>query len=162
MRNLLNAESIASSRIFPETPWRERIERAAGAVFAKLPSRRIAAVSSRAARYGDLTAVIGLSGAIFGSLSVRCSWAAAGNFARGMLGVPEPTKEQIQITLGELAHRIARTMGKEAAGPARECLIEAPIVFGHASADGDPLAKSCLVAFEFQGFPVWIRFSIYD
>lgn len=162
MRHVLDAELIDGGRTWRENPWPNRLERAAGAVFAALRTGRVAPVPLPAGRYGDLTATVSLTGAICGSLALCCCSAAAGNLAVLMLGVPQPTGEQIQISLGELAYRIARTIGHEAAGPAGQCLIGPPVIAGNADDGGDPLAESDLIAFEFQGFPVWIRLSRYD
>ncbi|HVB34006.1 MAG TPA: chemotaxis protein CheX [Patescibacteria group bacterium] len=161
MKKILDAEIVVSPPAQPETSWPGRIEKAAVAVFAGLLPGKITAASAHADRYGDLTAEVGLAGAISGSLSMCCSSAAGMNIASRMLGVPQPSEEQIRAGLGELAHRIARTIRKEAAGPSSECQLSPPIIASNDDDACNPLAENYLIVFEFQGFPIWIRFSLY-
>lgn len=159
MRKGLTAGRTVYSVVVSKPAWPERVEKAAKSAFAGLVGGQIAAASTLAGRCGDLTAVIGLTGAICAQLSLCCSSAAARHIAIRMFGLPAPSEEQIRVGLGELAHRIARKIYNQAADPSCERLLTPPVIVGEVDAECSSTQEGYLVVFEFQGFPVWIRLS---
>lgn len=162
MKKTLQAKPSIPRLVRPGPLWPKRLEMAARVVFDGFPEGKLATASAPGSACGDLTAVIGLTGAIEGSLRVCCSSATARSIAGLLLGVPEPSEEQIHISMGEVAHRIARTIQKDIASPARECLLAPPMIVSLEDDECELPGESYLVAYEFLDSPVWIRLNLCD
>ncbi len=112
----------------------------------------------------DFTALVGLSGALEGSLRVRCPAAAAylmGSCLAGMF--LDPQDELLMDALGEVANMVAGNFKSKIPGLADACHVSAPTVlqgpeFTMASMARGEILESCFV---FHGSPFWVSLDLW-
>ena len=160
MKCSLNIEPSLALGGTTEEEWPERLETAAAEVLAEFSGGPAPANNEESC--GEVGATVGLAGSAWGTLSVSCSPAVARRLACRMLGLPRPSEEQISFALGEIACRVARRIRARYIRPAEECLLSPPSIVTANEGEDEWWGnrESHLGAVGFEGFPVWVRFSL--
>jgi len=114
----------------------------------------------------DVTAMVGLAGALCGVLSIRCNTSSAVGIASKMLGEPAQSVECVEQqldALGEICNMVAGNFKARIEGLQEKCMLSVPTVITgqdyalHSLADSDRLEVTLL----FQGRPILLRLEIH-
>jgi chemotaxis protein CheX len=112
----------------------------------------------------DFTALVGLSGALEGSLRVRCQSVAAYLMGSRLVGMPlDPQDALVVDALGEIANMVAGNFKSKIPGLADACRLSVPTVFQGqeftmASMARGEVLESC---FLFHGSPFWVSLDLW-
>lgn len=111
---------------------------------------------------GGLTAVVGLAGALCGTVTVGCTADTASRIAQGMLGESSVSAEQLADALGEMCNLIAGNFKNKLSGTDELCMLSVPSVISgreyrfHSLAEG----SSTHTTVGFEGAPIAIRLHL--
>jgi chemotaxis protein CheX len=148
----------------PGITWGRLLANATQEVFEQMLGATVApAVSEELAPVMDFTGLVGLSGALCGSLSVRCSAEAASLMTARMLGMEvEPFDEFVVDTIGEICNMVAGNFKSKIAGLADACLLSVPTVFRGAEYQLRSLTSGELVeaCFLYEDMPFWVTLDL--
>jgi chemotaxis protein CheX len=112
----------------------------------------------------DFTALVGLSGALEGSLRVRCQAVAAYLMGSRLTGMPlEPQDELVVDALGEIANMVAGNFKSKIPGLADACHLSVPTVFQGQEFTMDSMARGEILesCFLFHGSPFWVSLDLW-
>lgn len=113
----------------------------------------------------DVTAMVGLAGAIVGVVAVRCSVATARQIASRMVGTEVgQTDAAARDALGEVCNMIAGLLKSKLPAIENLCLLSTPtIVMGH-DFSIYPLGKgpSVQIPFSFEGSRLWVSLDVQN
>ena len=142
--------------------WDTLIEDAASTVFETMLGTSLTPVKGNPPAEGDVTAMVGLAGALVGVLSVRCPLQTANILASKMLGVTTAEAESAaRDALGEIANVVAGTLVAKAPGLEDVCFLSTPtVITGHdfkVHSFGN--STTVEVPLEIEGSRVWFCFS---
>jgi chemotaxis protein CheX len=112
----------------------------------------------------DFTALVGLSGALEGSLRVRCQAVAAYLMGSRLVGMPlDPQDELIVDALGEIANMVAGNFKAKIPGLADACRLSVPTVFQGQEFTMASMARGEVLeaCFLFHGSPFWVSLDLW-
>jgi chemotaxis protein CheX len=142
--------------------WTPLLEVAAREVFELMLGCQLSVPASAEDATLDITAMVGLAGALSGVLSVRCNGKAAALMASKMLGVElDKVGPQMSDALGEVCNMVAGNFKNKIAGLAEGCMLSPPTVITgsdytlHSQADS-PIEVRLL----FENMPIIISLLI--
>ena len=113
----------------------------------------------------EVTAMVGLAGALCGVLSVRCDDKAAVLMTSKMLGVPlDKVGPEVSDALGEVCNMVAGNFKNKIAGLAEGCLLSPPTVVTGSDYSLHSLAESpgLEISLLFEGMPLLISLQIHS
>ena len=142
--------------------WPGLIEDAAQDVFGTMLGTLLVRAEDKGPPAGDVTAMIGLAGALVGVFSVRCSLPTANLLASKMLGVDGAEAEYAaRDALGEIANVVAGNLIHKAPGLNDVCFLSTPtVISGHDFVLYSPANSSIFeVPFDFEDSRIWLCFS---
>ena len=148
----------AAVRFDPD--WRSVLESSALEVFEMMAGARMGLNSKTDAEpSGELTAMVGMAGALCGIMTVRCSRETATKCASLMLGgdaVSNPST--VRDALGELCNMVAGNFKAKVANLADTCMLSVPTVISGEdySMDAAEPTERVTVGLLFEGEPVWV------
>jgi chemotaxis protein CheX len=142
--------------------WPGLIEDAAQEVFGTMLGTLLIRAHDKGPAEGEVTAMVGLAGALVGVFSVRCSLATANLLASKMLGVSAAEAEYAaRDALGEVANVVAGSLINKAPGLDEVCFLSTPtVISGHDFVLYSPANSNIFeVAFDFEDSRIWLCFS---
>ena len=140
--------------------WKSILECGALEVFEMMAGTRLNLNSDHNAEpSGELTAMVGLAGALCGIMTVRCSREAATKFASLMLdGDAVSNPSTVRDALGELCNMVAGNFKAKISNLADTCMLSVPTVISgedYSMETAEP-SDSATVGLLFESEPVWI------
>ena len=142
--------------------WPGLIEDAAQDVFGTMLGTLLIRADDKGPAAGEVTAMVGLAGALVGVFSVRCSLETANLLASKMLEVSHAEAQSAaRDALGEIANVVAGNLIHKAPGLDEACFLSTPTVIS----GRDFVLYSTLnsrifeVPFDFEGSRIWLCFS---
>lgn len=164
MSTLMNSESAMLVPLDPR--WKIILERASMEVFQMMAGTTLTPQSNLSGEpRGELTAMVGMAGALCGMTLVRCSEQAAARFTSLMLG-GEATLNltTIKDALGEICNMVAGNFKAKINSLADQCLLSVPTVISGGTYTLQALepAQEIHLGFAFEGAPVWVSLLIHS
>ena len=164
-REVMSADASVVARSRQED-WLPILELAVQEVFEIMLGGRLqTAVKSESSPHGELTAMVGLAGALRGIVTFCCGAQSANQIAARMLGPDIPYAEgQVWDAIGEICNMIAGNFKNKLTGLGGLCLLTVPaVVTGrayrfHSMAGTDSLEIVLL----FEGAPLVIRIDLHS
>ncbi len=113
---------------------------------------------------GEVTAMVGLAGALCGMTNIRCAKVTAARFAALMLGeaaAADPSSSG--DALGELCNMVAGNFKSKISTLADHCMLSVPTVItgGDYSVEASEPTELVLVPLLFEGQPLWVSLVIH-
>jgi len=161
------ADGAAHKREFalPEGGWEPLLRDAASEILEFMLGVEVSEVPESTPRNSaDMTAMVGLAGALSGVLSLRCPAAAAATLASKMLGIDiSPTDADTRDALGEVCNVIAGTLKAKVPGLDDACLLSTPTIVCGRDYSLFSISNSTPVstALQFEGQSVWITLDLH-
>ena len=145
--------------------WKTILECAAVEVFEMMvgvrPELNAASTGDPA---GEVTAMVGMAGALCGMTNIRCAKATATRCAALMLGKAGATDPSASgDALGELCNMVAGNFKSKISTLADHCMLSVPTVITGAdySVESSEPTEVVLVPLLFEGRPVWVSLVIH-
>jgi chemotaxis protein CheX len=113
---------------------------------------------------GEVTAMVGLAGALCGMTNIRCPKATAVRFAALMLGeAATAAPSSSGDALGELCNMVAGNFKSKISTLADHCMLSVPTVItgGDYSMETSDPTEVVLVPLLFEGQPLWVSLVIH-
>jgi len=145
--------------------WKTILECAAIEVFEMMASVRPELNSASTGEpTGEVTAMVGLAGALCGMTTLRCTKTTAARFAALMLGeaaASDPSSSG--DALGELCNMVAGNFKAKISTLADHCMLSVPTVITGAdySVEASEPTEGILVPLLFEGQPLWVSLVIH-
>jgi chemotaxis protein CheX len=145
-----------------EENWLPVLELAVEEVFEIMVASRVKPAQVEHKPSGEITAMIGLAGALCGILTVRCSTKTAEEIAKKMLGGTTNSAQEVADALGEICNMIAGNFKNKLAGTDERCMLSVPTVISgeeyslHSMAEGSSVEATML----FEEAPVAVRIEL--
>jgi chemotaxis protein CheX len=114
----------------PDPHWKSLLECAAREVFSMMAGVELTDFAETPSEpKGELTAMVGLAGALCGMITIRCTSATAGKLAGHMLGDEAATNpSMISDAMGELCNMVAGNFKSKISQLADHCMLSVPTV----------------------------------
>jgi chemotaxis protein CheX len=145
--------------------WIPLLEMATREVFELMLGCQLTVPATAAEPIEQVTAMVGLAGALCGVLSVRCDDKAAALMTSKMLGVPlDKVGPEVSDALGEVCNMVAGNFKNKIAGLAEGCLLSPPTVVTGSDYSLHSLAESpgLEISLLFEGMPMVISLQIHS
>jgi chemotaxis protein CheX len=151
----------STARIHPDASWKAMLESAAGEVFQIMVGTLIKPVVSPPEQQGEISAMVGMAGAICAVFRIRCSQDTASSVATKMLR-RQGDNSQICDAMGEICNMVAGNFKNKITGLADGCMLSVPtVVVGDDFNVYSPASHGLLeVSFEYEGKPIWVTLEI--
>lgn len=148
----------------PEGGWADVIETATRGVFEMMLGCTVTRSQQMPSPEGDITAMVGLAGALCGVLSIRCCLETASLLASKMLGIDTAEAEAAtRDALGEIANVVAGSLKTAVPGLEDSCFLSTPtVVIGHdfkVYSLGN--STTTVVPLEVEGSRVWFALDVH-
>jgi chemotaxis protein CheX len=148
----------AQSKVAVDPSWRTILEHAAVEVFEMMAGARLEAASATEdGERGELTAMVGLAGALCGMVTIRCSRAVSHQLASQMLGGEAASHPATaRDALGELCNTVAGNFKAKISGLADRCMLSVPTVISGSDYTMETVEPTAAVAvvFTYENDPV--------
>lgn len=158
-------KSVLSNTAKPELAnWILVLDHAAREVFRLMLNEELSTGNGHPPEPLDITAMIGLAGALSGVVSVRCSTSTAMLIAARMLGPDEPpTEAETWDAIGEICNMVAGNFKNNIPEIANTCMISVPTVISGADYCVHPFCGSerAEVRLAFQGHALVIAIEVH-
>jgi len=146
--------------------WKTILECAAIEVFEMMASVRPELNSASTGEpTGEVTAMVGLAGALCGMMSIRCSSASAGQLASLMLGGDAAENpSMIADALGELCNMVAGNFKAKISNLADHCMLSVPTVISGEdySLQTSSPAELFQVPLTYLGELLWVSLIVHE
>ncbi len=143
-----------------DASWKGILECATSEVFEMMAGVRLEIGPTPADEpKGELTAMVGLAGALCGMLTIRCSKSVSGRLASQMLGGDAASNPSTaRDALGELCNMVAGNFKSKISGLADTCLLSVPTVISGEdySMDTAEPSEGITITPTLEGEPVWV------
>ncbi len=111
----------------------------------------------------EVTAVVGLAGALCGMLAIACDGQTAREIAQRLLGETAESEEQVSDAIGEICNMVAGNFKNKLTGLDGRCLLSVPTViigreYNFRSLAAGNLLESYLM---FGHFPITVRLELH-
>jgi chemotaxis protein CheX len=159
-------DSKVHNSVRPDSNWASIVEIGAKEVFqimlqtelTSLPNVEELTVS------GDVTAMVGLAGALCGIMSIRCTSHTAEKIAGRMLGSVGPVApKDIPDAIAEVCNMVAGNFKAKISTLAEHCMLSVPTVIR-----GDdyemvtvPVGDQMIVGLAYDGAPIWFVLAVH-
>lgn len=164
MKTLSKRATPASVSFDPS--WKTILECAALEVFEMMAGVRLGIDSSASQEpAGELTAMVGLAGALCGIATVRTSRDTAAKFACLMLGGDAASNPATSNdAVGELCNMIAGNFKSKISTLADHCMLSVPTVIAGEDYSMSPLepTQGVTLSLVYEGEPVWVSLLIHS
>lgn len=158
-------KTAASTAVAFDPGWKTILECAAIEVFEMMvgvrPELNSASTGEPA---GEVTAMVGLAGALCGMNTIRCTKVTAARFAALMLGEAAASESSSSSdALGELCNMVAGNFKSKISNLADHCMLSVPTVITGAdySMETSEPTKDLAVPLLFEGRPLWVSLIIH-
>ncbi len=145
--------------------WKAILECAALEVFEMMAGLRMELDPSQGQEpRGELTAMVGLAGALCGMTTIRCSKAMSAKLASSMLGGDAASNPATaRDALGELCNMVAGNFKAKISNLADHCMLSVPTVISGEdySMDTAEPSEGITVALTLDGNPIWVALVIH-
>jgi chemotaxis protein CheX len=160
------AKSARPVTVAFDANWKNILECAAVEVFEMMASVHLQQYSTPFEEpKGELTAIVGLAGALCGMTTVRCSHATSVKLASLMLGEEAAATTSIaRDAIGELCNMIAGNSKAKISTLADHCMLSVPTVISGESYSlntAEPTQNATIVL-SFEGDPMWISLVVHS
>jgi chemotaxis protein CheX len=146
--------------------WKSIMECAAMEVFEMMAGVRPEIIASPSEEpQGELTAMVGMAGALCGMTTLRCSRLMSARFATQMLGGDAASNlSTAQDALGEMCNMIAGNFKGKVSTLADHCMLSVPTVITGGDYSMSTLEPSdgVTVALMLDGEPIWLSLIIHS
>jgi chemotaxis protein CheX len=146
--------------------WKSIMECAAMEVFEMMAGVRPEVIASPSEEpQGELTAMVGMAGALCGMTTLRCSRAMSTQFATQMLGGDAASSlSTAQDALGEMCNMIAGNFKGKVSNLADHCMLSVPTVITGGDYSMSTLEPSdgITLALTLDGEPIWLSLIIHS
>lgn len=151
----------STPRLQPDSSWKAMLESAAREVFQIMVGTTIKPAASPPEQQGEISAMVGMAGAICAVFRIRCSQDAASSIASKMLR-RQGDNSQICDAMGEICNMVAGNFKNKITGLADGCMLSVPtVVVGDDFNVYSPASHGLLeVSFEYEGKPIWVTLEI--
>jgi chemotaxis protein CheX len=155
------------SSVRPDSNWTTVLEIGAKEVFqimlhtelTKLPNVQELNIS------GDVTAMVGMAGALCGVMSIRCSSHTAERITGQMLGsVGTIDPKDVPDAISEICNMVAGNFKSKITQLAEHCMLSVPAVIR-----GDdyemvtvPVGDQVMVGLAYEGAPIWFCLAVHS
>jgi chemotaxis protein CheX len=151
----------AAVRVCPDATWPALMQTSAYEVFQMMVGTEVQPGNFPAQpQLGEVSALVGMAGAICAVFRIRCSKEVAANIATKMLGGKED-QGQICDAMGEICNMVAGNFKDKIASLADHCMLSVPtVVVGgdfNVYSSGHERVEAPLT---YDGKPVWITLEI--
>ncbi len=160
-------ESKVQNSVHPDSSWLLLLEVGAKEVFQIMLQTELAALPNAAelAPAGNVTAMVGLAGALCGVMSIRCDSHVAEKITGRMLGsVGAVDPKDVPDAIAEICNMVAGNFKSKIARLAEHCMLSVPTVIrGHdyelvTVSDGDQIT----VGMTYEGAPIWFCLAVHS
>lgn len=144
--------------------WAPLLDAAACEVFEMMLGCHLQSTEAPGCMKNNITAVVGLAGALRGSFSLRCSYQAAIAMTSAMLGAPiECTDQERWDAVGEVCNMVAGDFKARLKGIDDGCMLSVPTVVSGSDYTIRSLANGGLIqrAFSFQDQIILLSLEIF-
>ena len=159
-------KSGAQTAVPFDPSWKSIMECAAMEVFEMMAGVRPEVIASPSEdQQGELTAMVGMAGALCGMTTLRCSRAMSTQFATQMLGGDAASSlSTAQDALGEMCNMIAGNFKGKVSNLADHCMLSVPTVItgGDYSMSTLEPSEGVTLALTLDGEPIWISLIIHS
>ncbi len=160
----MNSDSTMMVPLNPQ--WKTILEGASMEVFQMMAGTTLTPQSNPSGEpRGELTAMVGMAGALCGMTLVRCSQQAAAHFTSLMLGGETALNSTIiGDALGEICNMVAGNFKAKIHSLADQCLLSVPTVISGGTYTLQALepAQEIHLGFAFEGAPVWVSLLVHS
>jgi chemotaxis protein CheX len=156
------ASADGEGNVAPETDWREILGEAATEVFSMMVGAEVTLGQEKLAVMANVTAMVGIAGALSAVLSLRCSTQAANKIASQMLGVPVKDAAAHSLdAIGEVCNIVAGHF-KTKIGLGDKCMLSVPTVVSGTDYQLRPIAgrQRLDLPLVYEEEPVWLALEI--
>jgi chemotaxis protein CheX len=157
--------STTQTQVRPDASWKVVLECAATEVFEIMAGGKAEPWSSpEDAPKGELTAMVGLAGALCGILTVRCTRKVAEDLAMRMTGGTTVTNGMLGDTMGEICNMVAGNFKGKFTNLADHCMLSVPTVISGEDYVMYPVdaGESFLVGLKWASSPVWVCLTVHE
>ena len=160
------AKSARPATVAFDQNWKNILECAAGEVLEMMAGTHLPPYATPLEEpRGELTAMVGLAGALCGMTTLRCSEATSVKLASLMLGEEAASTPTIaRDAIGELCNMIAGNFKAKVNTLADHCMLSVPTVISgesYAINAAEP-TQSATVVLSFEGDPMWISLVVHS
>ena len=163
MSTTMNSEPERMAPIDPR--WRNILESASLEVFQMMAGTTLTPQAETSGEpRGELTAMVGMAGALCGMTLVRCSEQAAARFTTLMLGSEAALNAAaIHDALGEICNMVAGNFKAKIYSLGDQCLLSVPTVISGGTYALQALepAQEIHLGFSFEGLPVGVSLLVH-
>ena len=149
----------------PDAHWKGILECAAMEVFSMMVGVELTNFEEAPKDpHGDLTAMVGLAGALCGMVTIRCSSAIAAKLAVQMLGGEAASNPSMTgDAMGELCNMVAGNFKSKVTNLANHCMLSVPTVIWGEDYTMQMVQPNAgfQVALSSEGEPVWFSLVIH-
>jgi chemotaxis protein CheX len=159
------AKSTPPLTVAFDANWKNILECAAVEVFEMMASVQLQQRSAPLEEpKGELTAMVGMAGAICGMIAIRCSQATAVKLVSLMLGEEAaPAPPNARDAIGELCNVVAGNFKSKIGSLADHCMLSVPTVISgenYSLNPAEPTHDATIVLWS-QGDPLWISLVVH-
>ena len=143
--------------------WDMALDAATSEVFQMMLNCDLSALPGSQPAMAEVTAVIGLAGAICGVFSLKCSAHAAVLMTAAMLGIPAAeVNHQEMDAVSEVCNMLAGNFKAKLNGIGDRCMLSVPTVVSGADYRLRTIVNGVSVArgYLFQGEPMWVSVDV--
>jgi chemotaxis protein CheX len=158
-------KTVSPAAVAFDPSWKTIMECAAVEVFEMMTGVRPELNSSDSTEpKGEVTAMVGMAGALCGMTTLRCTKATASRFAALMLGqaaASDPSSSG--DALGELCNMVAGNFKSKISNLADHCMLSVPTVITGQDycVEASPPTEGIVVALLFERQPLWVSLIIH-
>lgn len=148
-----------------DASWKNILECAALEVFEMMAGARLELKpSSGEEPHGELTAMVGLAGALCGITTLRSSRTTAQKLASLMLGGEAASNPATALdAVGELCNMVAGNFKSKISNLADHCMLSVPTVISGEDYSMSPMepTEGITLALLYEGEPIWVSLVIH-
>jgi len=144
--------------------WKGILESASLEVFQMMAGVDLTLQSAGGEPSGELTAMVGMAGALCGMTTIRCKSETGGKLAGRMLGGDAASNpSMVADALGELCNMVAGNFKAKISTLADRCLLSVPTVISGGSYQTHAIEPTeCLVvSMAHEGATIWVLLTIH-
>jgi len=151
----------SASRFRPDATWHPLIQAAAHEVFQMMVGTEVQPGDfAPEPQVGEVSAMVGLAGALCAVFRIRCAQDVAGSIAMKMLG-GQDDPSQVCDAMGEICNMVAGNFKGKISGLSDQCMLSVPtVVVGGDFNVYSSSQERVEVTLTYDGKPVWLTLEI--
>jgi len=160
-------DSKVQYSVRPDSSWAPLLQVAAKEVFQVMLQAELANLADveELTVSGDVTAMVGVAGALCGVMSIRCDERTAEKFAGRMLGsVGAVNPKDVPDAIAEICNMVAGNFKSKIAQLAENCMLSVPTVIRGNDYEMVTLANGgqITVGLAFDAAPIWFCLAVHS